>query len=422
MKIAYRLFMLSSILILSMVINFSFADGFSQNDQGAAATAQGGAFVARANNLSALYFNPAGITQLDGTQISFGSNLIFPSTTFSNSGGKCEMRDQVFYPVNLYLSHKMSQKLSFGFGYYRPFAYSSKWCPLFIGRFISQEFNLRAHYFTPVVAYQASPEISVALGISYVYAKLDMSQSLDLSSFPYYYPPNAVPEGFSQFDSSGRGLAINLGLLYKLDEFWTLGISYRSAVDMDFSGNFDFTIPASSVGGEADEILNGLFPDQSGSMSLKMPQILVVGLSTSLIDRCSLEADIQWSGWSCLKEIPVNYSIITEAVKDKIIDRQWKNSFTFRLGAEYEYRPQLLLRAGYSYDNSSIPGRTFDSMIPEALKQSLSGGVGIKWSNIDFDVAYAAVFYEKRTEDNQYLAGTYERFAHILSFSVTFKL
>ncbi|TYB81177.1 MAG: hypothetical protein FXF54_14905 [Kosmotoga sp.] len=45
-----------------IVPTFVFANGFQINEQGAKALGMGGAFVAQADDPSALYFNPAGIT------------------------------------------------------------------------------------------------------------------------------------------------------------------------------------------------------------------------------------------------------------------------------------------------------------------------------------------------------------------------
>jgi long-chain fatty acid transport protein len=421
MRTIYRSYFLSFLILFTFSIGTLLADGVHQQEQGAATTAQGGAFVARANNPSALYFNPAGLTQLKGTQFSIGGSLIFPATEYSGAAGQFEMESQVLHPVNLYFSHKVSDKLSVGMGYYRPFAYSSKWESDFVGRFLCETFTLKTYYYSAAVAYQVSPKMSVAAGLSYIHANLGYQNAINLSPYSQYYPQVLNPEGDSHFDASADNIGVNIGVLYKIDEFWTIGASYRTPVDLDFSGNFDFIMPESSLGSQATDEINNLFPDQSGSMKFKMPQVIVVGVSTTMIEHTTIEADIQWSGWSAIEDLPINYTSNTDAVTDTIIDRRWKNAFAVRLGAEYEYKTNLLFRAGYYYDNSAIPGETLDPMVPDALKQSVSGGIGIKWDIVDVDVAYGLVFYEKRIEDNEFLSGSYESFSQVLSLSLTFK-
>jgi len=58
------------------------ATGFRLPNHDSEAVARGNAFTATANNPSAIYYNPAGITQLAGHQVSVGSYLI--ATGFSH--------------------------------------------------------------------------------------------------------------------------------------------------------------------------------------------------------------------------------------------------------------------------------------------------------------------------------------------------
>ena len=59
-----------------------FANGFDIYEQSAKAVGLGGAFIAQADDPSAIFFNPAGIVQLDGTQLSVGACAIRPTMQF----------------------------------------------------------------------------------------------------------------------------------------------------------------------------------------------------------------------------------------------------------------------------------------------------------------------------------------------------
>src|ERR1017187_974409 len=59
------------------------ANGFSLGAQDAFATARGGAFVATADNASAVYFNPAGLTQLEGLNFSTGLDYLYYDPRFT---------------------------------------------------------------------------------------------------------------------------------------------------------------------------------------------------------------------------------------------------------------------------------------------------------------------------------------------------
>src|SRR5574340_575094 len=55
--------------------------------QSASAAAMGNAFVAQADDPSALHYNPAGMTQLSGFQSLFGTSLIGGTTHFTSPTG-----------------------------------------------------------------------------------------------------------------------------------------------------------------------------------------------------------------------------------------------------------------------------------------------------------------------------------------------
>src|SRR5260221_3747173 len=80
-----------------------FGLGFDNPDQGARATGQGEAFVAQADDASAIYYNPAGLTQLHGTEITSGLMASFPDTHLQGGGPGTEMNTMATIP-HLYAS------------------------------------------------------------------------------------------------------------------------------------------------------------------------------------------------------------------------------------------------------------------------------------------------------------------------------
>src|SRR5690242_7110751 len=78
-----------TILMSVAVVSQAFAvgsSGFSTQMVGAKALGQGHAFVAEADDPSAVYFNPAGMTQLKGVQMSVGLNALVPMTDRTGGG------------------------------------------------------------------------------------------------------------------------------------------------------------------------------------------------------------------------------------------------------------------------------------------------------------------------------------------------
>src|SRR5512139_1621635 len=88
---------------ITMFSSGSFAAGFRLPDQDSAAMAMGGAFVGQADNPSAVWYNPAGITDLDGTRISAGVIAIYPVLSHENANGTTDVSERsVFFPPQLF--------------------------------------------------------------------------------------------------------------------------------------------------------------------------------------------------------------------------------------------------------------------------------------------------------------------------------
>ena len=81
-RIRVRLFaVLGSLLLVFLVPAIVSAGAFRIFDHSASATGQGGAFIAQADDPSAMHYNPAGMTQLHGVQVMAGGLLTGGTTT-----------------------------------------------------------------------------------------------------------------------------------------------------------------------------------------------------------------------------------------------------------------------------------------------------------------------------------------------------
>src|SRR5438034_11201311 len=89
-------------------------------DQDPFATARGNAFVATADNPSAIYYNPAGITQLDGLNVSAGVYAITLGSTYTAPNGtKHDTRDEFDALPQIYSTYALAGlPLSVGLGLY----------------------------------------------------------------------------------------------------------------------------------------------------------------------------------------------------------------------------------------------------------------------------------------------------------------
>src|SRR5882672_12859099 len=122
-----------------------FASGYSIYEQGARAMANAGAFAARADDPSAMFFNPAGIVQLKGQRFNFGTTAIFlTGSSFDSdlSGNSFDQVDNVAWPSNLYYTQTVGDRYAWGVALTSPFGLKTEWPGNFDGRDISRESNL----------------------------------------------------------------------------------------------------------------------------------------------------------------------------------------------------------------------------------------------------------------------------------------
>jgi hypothetical protein len=92
-------------LLALLLPNISFSSGFKTSNHGAKATAMGNAFTATSDNLSAIAYNPAGLTNSKGTNIYLGATAVISSITYENTLGISEdTEDQLFFPPHFYIS------------------------------------------------------------------------------------------------------------------------------------------------------------------------------------------------------------------------------------------------------------------------------------------------------------------------------
>jgi long-chain fatty acid transport protein len=176
-----------------------------------------------------------------------------------------------------------------------------------------------------------------------------------------------------EIKADGDGLGYNVAALAALPGQNSVGVSFRSSVKIDYTGDATFT-PSAVLG-----------PPQAIQSSLTLPPILTVGLANHALEEITLEADVQWVGWSTIRDITIDF--VDPALPDAVSTKNWRDSYSFRLGAERSQGP-LSLRAGYAYDMTPIPSDTIDPSLADANKHTFAIGGGYRFGKATIDAAY----------------------------------
>ncbi|MHB9040507.1 MAG: OmpP1/FadL family transporter [Melioribacteraceae bacterium] len=418
------------IIICGLFVNSAYGSGFQLNEHGARAMAMAGAFTGLANDPSAIYFNPAGITQLKGTQFLAGVTLIIPTSSYTAPAPLktlTDMNSQVFNPINFYVTQQIGDKLAVGLGINNQYGLGTKWDQNWVGRSLAVETEVQTYFFTPVVAYKLLENLSVSAGPAIAVGTVKISKK----------SPNAVnplgPEFLTTMDgTSDVAIGFTAGILYKASEQLQLGLSYRSEMTFNFSGtassnpaSFTFVHPVYKVP------VTVPWPNGDIKAPLTTPQNLTFGLAYMPSDNFTTTFDFQYVGWSSYDKLAVTFANYNPASPTftgsytSSVDRNYENSFIVRWGFEYKPTDNFALRGGLLFDKNPIPDQYVDPTLPDANRIGVNIGFGGKLTDhLGIDVSYMYLMFADRDIENSKFGfnGTYSSSAQLFGLNFSYSL
>ena len=387
-----------------------------------------GAYTALSNDASSIFYNPAGLAKADGVEIIGGATFIAPRTSFRNTttelgpyGLEQEMDKQTFTVPNFYASYQIQEGLTAGLGVYVPFGLGTRWEDDWIGRASSIEANIQAIYVNPAIGYTLPDfgvgDIHVGAGLT-VLAGGEVQQRRAITGF--------VPEGEFNLEGSldSPSYGYNVGLKYEPLDLMTLGFTYRSGLEAEFSGDAEFT--------NAPE---ELFTNTGGNTTIDLPASFVGALAVHPSEKLTVEFDYVWWGWSSFDALVINFDEPMLGLDPQLQQpqdqttniRDYKDTYQLRLGSEYKdaFVKGLTLRAGLSYDNNPIKEVHVDPTLPDSDRIQWSAGASYAITpSVAVDVAYIYIRANERKIDdpNADLRGVYNTHAHLPSVGFTINL
>lgn len=374
-------------------VQLSFAAGFALYEGSARGNALGGTMVGRADDASALFYNPAGITQLPGVQIMTGATFIVPSTkvrtTFPDGSSKTTSTDtNVWIPPQLYTTYQVNDQLWLGLGVFSPFGLGTEFPQDWPGRYNNVLAKIQTMDINPNIAFKVTDHFSLAAGMDFVYFDLTLKNKID----PLGLNTPAFDIGNSlKGDTWGYGF--NFAAHYKPFDWLACGISYRSQVKEHVDGDADFTIPQSVLNTPYGPYVQALFKDTSASGSITLPDEIFMGVMFKPTNRLSVEVGGTYTRWSTYKELQITY---TGPLGTQTRIKDWHNAWRAQLGIEYQALDWLALRAGYVFDESPIDNAHADYIVPANDRHLFSFGPGFKWHNFTLDLSYTYILIEDR--------------------------
>jgi len=424
-----RLILIVVIMVCIVFPTQSFAAGsgaFRLEVPDAGAFGKGSAFVGEANTPAAVYYNPAGLTQVKETEVSVGTALIAPRVTFDPAGGgEVAMRRNTFFIPHLYAAVPITNKLVVGLGATSYFGLGTEWAndsPLRYNATTSVIEN-KDYMFT--TAYQVNDQWTFALS-----ADLDDSKA---SKYKKLLQSGGA-DGDFKLKAKDTAWGYRLATMLKINEQNQVGLMYRSRIFHNYEGKA-YLDNLNNNGNFYQTIFGGTSYQTRASEKFTLPQSLVMGYSFKPNHKWTLNFDLEWMDWSSVKREAVNWLDETDPTRLSVLNtgnpasRHWESVWSQAIGVEYAQSDRLRLRGGYYHHSTPIPEETWDPNLPDSNSHGITTGLGYDFNqHMTIDLAYSLLIYEHRNINNTVgnvfgadVDGRYKQFMNIGVVTLTYK-
>jgi len=416
------------IMVFSLIAAFALAQNVFASGSGgirveipdAEAFGKGSAFVGEADNPSAIYYNPAGLTQLEeGNHISSGFAIIAPSASHTDfAGNETQKVRQNFKIPHIYLVSDFGvDNWAFGLGGTSNWGLGTSFAEDSFARYDATDVDIAMIDTMLTAAYQFNDQWSFALSGNSVYSTANKAKKLAQAG---------MPDG--DFNQKGKdtGWGYRLATHFKMNEQHRFGLMYRSPIQLKYRGKI-FLHELNAGGSNYAAIFGGDHFETSFTQEFELPQSVVMGYSFQPGNKWTFNFDIEWMDWSSVESDLIEYPEVLTANQGAVlntgnpINRDWNDVWSGSFGLEYSWNDDLRFRGGYYYHTTPLSEANTDSSLPDSNSHGITAGFGYDLTkNFTVDMAYSYLFYENFTLDNAVgnafganLDGKYEQIMHM---------
>jgi len=444
-------FMAIAAIVLIFAANQVWSAGFALYENSSRGTAICGAFVARADDASALFYNPSGITQLKGMHISNGINTYTGIVDIHYPGGGMEaVMDKTWFVPNFYLSQQVNDKIWVGLGAFAPYGLGNKYRENWYGRYNMYHAEIACMEINSNIAFKVNDSFSFSLGMS--------RQSFELLNKRKLKPKNVIVQGLSDLGIPNAELTyeqqyaqyfnpmsdidqevnldkptyrFNLSFRYQMNDKLSIGGHYRSKVSYTLTGDVEYKdLPAlnSAYGDNINslvKLLNDTLKNAKLDVDISLPDIYIFGVAYRISDQLTVEADIVRTQWSRYDRIDYHFH---NGVGDQVDKAEWSDVNCYRFGAEYQVNEKLTARLGYLFDESPLHDDYIDFSLPGNDRHLFTTGFGYKYKKFIIDGHYGLVICLDRDNHKNLNANAFidydwqhrNSYTHQLGFNVSY--
>lgn len=411
-----------------------YASGYQFGSQTVSGQGNADAGSAEADDASTIFYNPAGMSHLKGTQFTLGATDAIPSSTYTDYGstrftgtptggtGTSDFVPSSVVAPSFYFATPINDKFTFGVGMFVPYGAQLDYGNTWTGRYSLTNVKLQSLDINPSLSFKLDSQNSFGFGLSAQYMKAKLGQAVDVpgSVQALAGTPAAaalaqeiaslggnpaslanVHDGEGEMTGDHWGVGFNIGYLFQLNDSTRFGLAYRSSVSQKLKGNATWDFSSST----SDPVTNAVLASAShransaAEVDVDTPETVSANVFSQLNARWAAMADITWTRNSRLSDLNIQFPGTVEG--NEVIRQDWKNTYRVSVGANYRYNDALLFRSGIAFDQSPVrdPQLT-DPAFPDSNRVWYSLGLNYRFDkHSSIDAAYSYVAFKDALVD-----------------------
>ena len=388
--------------LLSLSTLAASAEGYQINTLSARQNGMGHTGTAMKLGAESMIFNPAGLGFLDKTLEFQGSVTgIFAHATAKVNGVEYKTANDPSTPMAVNLGMSVYDNFKVGVSFYTPYGSGINWGDNWPGAVLNQRVALKAFTFQPTLAWRIIPGLSVGAGAMVTFGNVNLDKGLVsetsmntvLGAMGNDYRFSDTPASINLQGKAAVTVGVNAGVMWDIDPRWTVGVSFRSKMNLKVKCGDASVRFANEMARQILESQLGILDKANFKASMPAAAVLNAGVAYKPIDKLVLAFDAQWTGWSAYKSLDIEFLSETLTPYNQYIAKNYSNSWTFHLGAQYDLTNRFQLRAGMMVDTTPVSKTHYNPETPGMTKIEPSVGFSfspVKYFSIDASLLYVA--------------------------------
>lgn len=400
----------------------------------------GKAFAGTASDItdaSTVYFNPAGMSRLEGSHVTLGGNAVFTEAEFINDGSSYSFNgntvpvegngktDETGFIPNVYWVTPLTDQLTLGVGAGGPFGLSSDFGATWPGRYSATFSELEVKNFNVTTAWAPTEQISLGLGVNYQQIDVTLQSRFDST---LGFSPNPATDSDAHIGGDDDAFVFDASLLWAPAPGTDIGLVWRQGADFTIDGTASFDLNAACAPGAGlptgappapttGTLCAGALSAGEGGVTANadLPDTLTLSASQQLGERWTLHADIAQTRWSSIQTIAVDNVESGENVTE--LHLNYDDTLRFAIGASFAFSETMTWRFGVAKDEAPQTDPQYVSpRIPDEDRTWLAAGANMKFSDsLSLDVSYAHLMVDDahlNRQDPTAIGGSYNLQGH----------